>query len=948
MKLQALCILLIMNPLLLMAQQGIPYVNNYTKNDYDAAGRNWAITTDSKGNIYAGNSNGLLRFNGSNWELYPIPGNNMVRSVFCDKNDRIYIGSFEEFGFFENDEYGDLIYTSLADSLVHYEFHNDEVWNIVQHKEKIYFRSFTTYFTFNGKQVEALNLPFTLIYLTTINGNLYGCLLDKGFYLFNGDKFELLLSTEQLYYSEITAAFPYKEQEILLFSTNNGIFLYNKKGCYPWKNEANEILKSAVINRVAMTKDSSYIIGTISNGIYALDKHGKLLWSINTETGLANNTVLSVCCDNDNNIWAALDNGISYIRSNSSLSFINSFKRDIGYVYSAALKNGYLYMATNQGLFYAPENNVFSDIRPMPGVEGQSWDLSLYDGQLFCGNNEGTFEVTGQHIRLVSDIKGGTCMRKALIHGQEILIQSTYTYLVIYKKDTGNRWIFSHIVKDFMHPLRFIEVDVQGNIWAQHFYKGVYRIKLSPDLQTAEQTILISLPELEKEKKSPRLLKIRGRIILTNTDSFFIYDDITDSIKSYNSLNTELSTSKGINKSIFVNDNLYWLVGSGKFILADFSEKNIRIKQEISFSSLYNELPDNDENIVVLKNKFLFCLSNGIAILDNEKQTFKSNWNKKLYIGRIESINNDENIRLLSLNPKQIPEIEYLYNTLVFHASFPYFQGENVKYSFKLDGVDKEWSIPSLQSVKEYARLHPGDYVLHIKAIDNLGNELDSTRYVFEIKTPFYAGKIAMSSYCMLALFIILLVYWAIRRHIVKNKQKVLEEQQTIRRKETEQQEHKIIQLKNEKLEAELTHKSKELAGSTMSIIRKNEILVSIKEELTLQKEKMGNQYPNKYFEKLIRMIDSSLSSEDDWQIFQSNFDRIHENFFRHLKANYPDLTPTDLRLCAFLRLNLNTKEIANLMNITIKGVEVGRYRLRKKLKLASEINLVDFMINFK
>ncbi len=943
-----LLILLFLISFPLQAQQGIPYVYNYSKNDFNAAGRNWAIATDSQGNIYAGNSNGLLRFNGSEWQLYSLPGNRIVRSVFCDKDERIYVGSFEEFGFFENNHVGELIYTSLSDS-ADYVFHNDEIWNIVSYQEKIYFRSFTAYFTFDGKSVKTVSLPFTLVYLASVDDVLYGYLLDQGLCRFDDGDFTLIYPKEQFGNSNIVAFLPFTDEKKLLFSTVNGIFIAEDEKCSLWDNEVNEKLKLAVINRVEMTKDSTYIIGTILDGIYALNKQGHLLWRINTESGLANNTVLALDCDNDNNIWVALDNGISYIRSNSNLRFINSFKQNIGYVYSALVKDGYLYLATNQGLFCSDEKNPLENMQLINKTEGQAWDLSLIDGQLFCGHNEGTFEISGQHATQISSIKGGTTICKGEIHGQEVLVQSTYTYLVIYKRNHANRWVFSHAVQGFMHPVRFIEIDGQGNIWAQHFYKGLYRIKLNPDLLSVAQMTLINLPgSVAKEQSVINLFKIRGRVAFSNNNGFFTYDDLTDSIKPFVYLNDQLAGIKGIRKSIAVNDDQYWLVCPDRFLLVDFNKRGAKVMQEVPFSLLYNDLPDKDENIVVLPdNKYLFCLNNGVAILDNHWETFFPKWERKLRIERIESRHND-NLLLLPLHPNQMPQIRYAYNTLVFHVAFPHSSGDNIKYSYHLEGVDNDWTMPSLQPSKEYARLYPGLFKLHIRATDNLGNVLDTIQYQFEISAPFYASKIAFIVYILTALGSIILTIWLIERRMTKNKQKILQEQQELRRKESEQQEHKIIQLKNEKLETELTYKSKELASSTMSIIRKNEILVEIKEELTEQKMKLGTQYPNKYYEKLVHMIDSNLSSEDDWKIFQTNFDRIHENFFRNLKITYPDLTSTDLKFCAFLRLNLSTKEIAHLMNITIKGVEVGRYRLRKKLGLASEVNLVDFMINFK
>ncbi len=933
------------------SQPGIPYIQNYTKNNYRAAGRNWAVTTNSGGDIYVGNSAGLLSFNGAEWQQFPLPENKMVRSAMCHDDNRIYTGSFEEFGFFERDVYGELHYISLSDSLDNFNFHNDEIWNIVAFKGKIYFRSFSSYFTYDGQQVRAYSLPFTMSFLTNIgDGAMYAHILDKGFYRFDGANFEILLTEDQLNHDVVVGVQPLGEKELLLFTAQNGVFVYNGHSCIPWENELNDLLKQTVINRTIMTKDSVYVIGTITDGIYAVDKKGRLEWKINVTRGLANNTVLSLACDMDDNIWAALDDGLSYIRNNSRLRFVNTFGRPVGYVYSAALQNNYLYQATNQGVFYSKGKDWESNIELIDNLAGQAWDLSIIDGQLLCGHNEGTFLITGEKAEKISEIKGGTSIRKGIIHGQEILLQSTYTYLVIYKKAPDGKWKFSHIVNDFMHPIRSIEIDNQGNVWAKHFYKGLYCIKLSSDLKDVENIRFIESLDPTQKNKTIYLFKLRGRIVCSNDQHFYTFDDLTDKIEPFDYLNEHFPGKKDVRHVVAVNDDTYWMVHSNEFVLVEFKDKKISVLQRIPFSFLYNALPDKDENILpVSENEFIFCMNNGIAIWDNNLNIYISDRNKRMKLEKIETLNNKKEIRLLPLFSKEdLPEVKYTFNDFIFHVSYPAFSGEEVRYAFRLDPLDKEWAEPSLQPVKEYGRLYPGKYTLYIKTIDNLGNELDSIQYPFRVNPPFYASLIAIILYCLLAIGCLFFIYFQMRRHVLKKQLKIKQEHEELRKKESEQQEREIMRLQNEKLEADLTFKSKELAGSTMSIIKKNEILAEIKKELTEQKEKLAAQYPNKYYEKLMKMIDSNLSSEDDWLVFQSNFDRIHENFFRSLKSHYPDLTSTDLKFCAYLRLNLNTKEIANLMNISVKGVEVGRYRLRKKLGLASDMSLVDFMIGLK
>lgn len=151
-----------------------------------------------------------------------------------------------------------------------------------------------------------------------------------------------------------------------------------------------------------------------------------------------------------------------------------------------------------------------------------------------------------------------------------------------------------------------------------------------------------------------------------------------------------------------------------------------------------------------------------------------------------------------------------------------------------------------------------------------------------------------------------------------------------------------------QELEFEINDKSKELSSATMSLIRKNSVLMQLKEELDKQKHALGSSYPDIYYNRLSGIISRHLGSDEDWQIFYQNFDRIHEHFFRNLHSSYPDLTSNDLKVCAYLRLNLSSKDISSLMNISLKGVEAARSRLRKKFGLPSDVNLVTFLIDFK
>jgi DNA-binding CsgD family transcriptional regulator len=205
------------------------------------------------------------------------------------------------------------------------------------------------------------------------------------------------------------------------------------------------------------------------------------------------------------------------------------------------------------------------------------------------------------------------------------------------------------------------------------------------------------------------------------------------------------------------------------------------------------------------------------------------------------------------------------------------------------------------------------------------------------------------------ALFIILSLFsmWVfIQRIEISRRKERLKHLKAYRQKEHDyiQQaslsEKKIIKLKNETLKIEMIHRDKELANQTMDLIRKNKFLAKIKEELEKIKMSSNDDLLKEKISSLISKIDKDIDHNKQWEVFETAFDDVHEDFLNRLKAKFPALTPKELRLCAYLRMNISTKEIAPLMNISIRGVEICRYRVRKKLNIDRDTNLTSLIID--
>ena len=285
-------------------------------------------------------------------------------------------------------------------------------------------------------------------------------------------------------------------------------------------------------------------------------------------------------------------------------------------------------------------------------------------------------------------------------------------------------------------------------------------------------------------------------------------------------------------------------------------------------------------------------------------------------------------------------------------SSPEYRQEKAVRYSYKLENYDKEWSAFSPEDIKEYTRLDEGKYTFRLKAFNTITGETSEYNLDFRILPPWYRSVAAKIIYGILLLAALYCIYRGIVYYSTRNAEKIRrqkeEELKRIRR-ESEQEalrkDYEIASLKSESLEQDIKHKSSELSNITMNVIRKNEILLDISSKLDrmygrIETDEKTEAALRREIDKLQLLIRENISHDDDWKRFNRNFDIVYADFTKRLAETYPDLTVSELRLCCYLKMGLSSKEIAPLLNISSKSVEMNRYRLRKKMGLERETNL--------
>ena len=895
--------------------QEVPRTLNFTKNDYRAQNQNWSITQSNDDEMFFGNGEGLLRYDGATWTALPLPNKQIIRSVAADKRGRIYAGGFAEFGFFEKNAFGNLEYTPLSKN-VHFEkVKHEEIWHILVTAQAVYFQSFSTIYKYDFHDITVLSPPDNIMFLHAVNGRLILPVISRGLYeLTAAIEFQFIEGSAFLAKKIISTILPFGNDGFLIGTARDGIFVFENKQFKAWAMSAQALSRNFQLNKGIRFANGNYAFGTILNGVYLLRADGSTIFHINKENGLQNNTVLSMHEDNAQNLWLGLDKGIDLIDLTSPLTFFQDRSGKIGSVYAAAIFNRKLFVGTNQGLFYKTDGSS-ENFTLLNGTQGQVWDLKIIENQLLIGHNVGSFMLNSvNELTKISDITGGWC---AILHPsvKNVFLQGTYTGIAVFQKNKQGTWAVLKKINGFGEPVKKIEYDSAGNLWAINAYHQLFKLKIDANFENqGSQSMKIG------DAVKYDFTKVGNQFYIKADDTYYIY------------ANEKLGFQKVENKG-FENCKIRGGVGDDLLkIHADFVEI---LRGDKTQTRLRLKLIADYETLVTLdSNRYLFGLDDGYAAF-NKKNTLQNNLLKLKPIIRLFAKDgaifpfypSDSARKLLQLPPQ--------YRALRIDVSLPFFT-DAAQFSYFLSEQSTNWSAWESANSHEFANLSAGKHVFRLR--NDITNE--EIAIEFEIEPHWYETIWAKIGYFLtfIGLLVLLLKFHKMQ---LANQRLHLEAEML---RELEQQR---IRADNEKLHHDIINKSQELANSTMGIIRKNEILIEIKDELDTVKTEQGSRFPEKNYKKLALMIENNLSSEENWRIFEENFNEVHSDFLKKLKNEYTDLTPGDLKLAAYLRMNLTSKEISPLLYISVRGVENKRYRLRKKLNLHDNDNLTEFILKY-
>jgi len=909
-----LIFVIFMQVMTLLHASGAPRVRNFSRNDYGAAPQNWDLVQDSLGRVYVGNGYGMLMFDGQRWLNFGLPNSTAVRALLVDESDgRIYAAGTEEVGYFLPDSLtGELRYTSLM-PLFGDRAPFTEIWHIFRADGRIWFRSDNYLIEYDGEDMTINRADGRIASSAVIDGRIYLAFEDGGLQVFNGMHFERLRAS--LPGKKIVAILPGPGRFPIFATADDGLYILNDKGIEPLESEINGFLKENQVFCGAF-RAGKYVFGTVNRGIVITDFMPGGAQYLNKGNGLQNNTVLGASFDRKGNLWLCLDNGLDYVLITSPISNLIGPSYDIGAGYSSLRRGKKILFGTNQGLYSAryPFDSSPDPMALRRELKGQIWSIN----EDFIGADTGLYVVEGDSYRRVDGLSG-TYMARILDGDGTRAIASTYDGLYLLAKVAG-RWTDLGRLQGYDDiGGRFV---TEGNvIWLPHWRKGVYRLEF--DGERIAGRVLYDEASGLPSRSNVSAMIYSGRVVFSTEAGFYVFDAAAKRFRPDEQLNGLFGTQPF---------GQVVLPGNGTQILAtNYGLEIARGKalDSISLRPLADKVIPGYLNLNFLSpGELIVSNQDGFWCVDTEN--IAPVGHPSPYVSSVYA--NRDSLVFMARGSVAELELPYGLNSLRFNfAASDYDSPRAVEFSSMLENYDAGFSPFSAEASREYTRLSEGEYILRVRMRDSRG-DISETSFPVRVTPPWYRSLPALILYVMAVALMSVGAFYVLRRRVRASRLRL-----------EQRKDYEIAALKSEQLEQDIEHKSRELSATTMNLIRKNEIF----QEIAGLIDRLTPDDPAALQRQLARLrkrIEENISHDDDQKDFIRNFDIVYQDYTKRLMARHPNLTASDKRMCCYIKMGLSSKEIAPLVNISFKSVEMARYRLRKKMNLPAETSLADYL----
>lgn len=903
-------------------------VRNYSRESYGAGSQNWGMLQASSGMLYFANNAGILSFDSGQWTLLRAQEGFNTRALCLGREERIlYYSQSNQLHTLGTDASHRMVRECILDGS---ESHISEIWQIERCGEDLFFRDEQNIYRLSESGLNTYHFRGRVDAMTLLAGKLVIYAREEGLLSYERGTFVPFGLQQPFWGKKVCSLLP-MGGAVLVVTEKDGLFLCDGKGTVRADTPFSSQLRDDIVFCAALREDR-IALGTVSSGVFIFSLKGGEALHLSRTDGLQNNTVLSMLFDRDGNLWLGLDNGIDQVMLSAPEQPLLPSRSHIGAGYASALWRGTLYLGTNQGLFRMSDTG---EVAPVEGIKGQVWDLSVIEGKLYCSTDQG-LHVMGTAGASQFFPLNGVWKVIPLRRRPGVLLGCTYDGMFVLKAGADARVQFSGFVSGFDESSKVFEEDTDGKIWFSHWQKGLFRLSLSEDNLRFSQVERFSVQQgfPTDDNNIPNLFG--GEIIFTTERGFYRYDPASGRAARMEQLNRRFPHEYPALRIFELPDGMAYY-SSGKEQMLEYTDgQGNRILDSLSLRYLCNKRKLGFDHIRALSpDRILINTEEGFSCIcvdrlrDRLGQAGFAPFVKNIYLSG--QAGDSLVFTATGPEPEGAPlQFDHRHSSFRFEFVSPDFGGaQERQLSCLLDGYDKDWTLNTHSRYKEYTGLPPGKYIFRVRA------DSGECAVPFEIAAPWYRSRSARVSYVLAGLLALLLLVWGLRIYLL-----ALARRQSRKREE---------ELRKEQLRKDLEVKANDLAASTMEVIHKNETILKIDDSLSRMKTYLsGNKKGEALLQELRDAIRESMRNDNVWQQFQTNFDIVHSGYLSLLGERYPSLSQSERRICVYLKMGLRSKEMAPLLNMTPRSVEMLRHRIRQKIGLRRSDNLSEFLDRLK
>lgn len=744
------------SPLARIWQQSLPFITNYSTNDYKAAFQNWALVQGDNGLMYAANNSGVLEFDGVSWQLIPTTEGNPVRSLAKDPKGRIYVGGSGEVGYLAANGKNRMFFHSLKNKLGRSDWNFGNVWFTFAGKGSVYFVCDFHILEWVGGKFKVWKSDIgALGFAWFVHDELYISASGQGLLKKERDGVKLVRGGKAFKGMGLSGLLPYEGNKLLAVGFSKEFFIYDGARLEPFVRNGQRVrIRDAVYHGVQLS-NGDYALATTGSGLYLMQRDGTIRNNFCRKEGLSSDAVYSVFEDAEKDLWLATDNGITRLETNSPLRILNENHGLDENPMDIEVFHDKLFTTNSKGLFEL--NSTISQGLPKPyfrkieGIDNLTMHCQVYGNELLVSNYDGVFkldqngnksQIARENVVRVEETRPAQ-MPGHLLVGLE---GNGLTELLF----TGGKWVQGGRRDNMEFYSESFARAPDGTIFLNSRRNGIYEMAWeTPGPHTLRDNfkLLHHGPENGLSSNKIRWLERVGNAVYASTDEAMHRFNPAKRVFEVDSLLTAgVAPFKGgwINEIVAGRDGTMWFTLYHNYQSHVFEYGNGRL-QRLPVSgrlsdALISKVHDNGDGFM------LFGSNKWIALFD---RTFKAGASKPFQtLIRQVSISQDSLVGFRGA--PSVPEIEYGHR-LRFQFALPsYDLSTQNQFQYFLEGFHEQWSGWSGESFVDFTNLPEGNYVFRVRGRNVYGEAGSEDRLTFTVLPPWYRTWWAFTLYALL------------------------------------------------------------------------------------------------------------------------------------------------------------------------------------------------------